>query len=524
MIAAYLLGAVVFLLFAFKLYMSRNDGFWKKTGFPTIHPKYVESLFKRIISKSAFHEIDQKIYRGLKEDNLPYAGIVEMGTPLFVCRDLDLIKKIYVKDFDNFVNRRGFQTKKTDPHFYKMLFNMEDNKWRSLRTTMSPTFTTGKIRRMFEHYDRCGGKLVKFLSTEIGGSSGDLNLRDAVSRYTMDVIASSAFGVESKMFEDSKSTFAQMARKFQTQFDGFGLIKFFMLLVSPKLMEILDIGIFDREADKFFSNVILSALRHRGETNEKRDDFLQLMLEARKGTLKTDEKELDTFEKEAMLKDEPSKLPKVELDDDMIVSQSILFLLAGFDTAETLLTFTTYILATNQEVKEKLTKAVDAAFKKDGGKLTYDTINSVEYLDNFISETLRMYPPAVRTERRAAHDYKLPDSDLVLPKGTVVTIPVYSIHHDEEYWPEPEKFDPDRFLPENKQKQNPYAWQPFGHGPRNCIGMRFALMEAKAAIAHMVHNFDFAPCKKTHIPMVFSKSGNLKPVDGMWLNVRARVK
>jgi len=516
MVLVYILGAVFLLSLLVKLYMSRNDGFWKKTGIPTVDAKHVDGFFKRMVSASAFHHIDMRIYKGLKENNLKYAGIIEMSTPTFVCRDLDLIKKIYVKDFEYFVNRRGFQTKKTDPHFFKMLFNLEDNQWRGLRSTMSPTFTTGKIRRMFENYNICSDKLVNFMKKELK-STNELNMRDSLSRYTMDVIANSAFGVDSKMFEDTNAVFSQMARRFQNQFDGFGMIKFFLLLISPKLMEVLNISMFDKEADAFFSKVILGALQHREKTGEKRDDFLQLMLEARKGLLKTDEKELDTFEKEAMLKDNGPK-QKVNLDDDMIVSQSILFLLAGFDTTETLLIFTTYILATNPHVQDKLRREVDATFGKEG--FTYDSVNKMEYLDMFISETLRMYPPAVRTERRATKDYKIPDSDFVLPKGTVVSIPVYCIHHDEDYWPEPEKFDPERFSAENKSKTNPYAWQPFGHGPRNCIGMRFALMEAKAAVAYMVHNFEFAPSKKTHIPMKFKKSGNIKPIDGMWLNVK----
>lgn len=120
-------------------------------------------------------------------------------------------------------------------------------------------------------------------------------------------------------------------------------------------------------------------------------------------------------------------------------------------------------------------------------------------------------------------------------------IPIYGLHHDPEYYPEPEKFDPERFSPENKGKINQYVYLPFGAGPRNCIGefhnnlisgiicnpvlyayifvigMRFALAEVKVAIAHLVHNFMIEPSKKTLIPMKFSKASSLKPDGGMFL-------
>ena len=139
----------------------------------------------------------------------------------------------------------------------------------------------------------------------------------------------------------------------------------------------------------------------------------------------------------------------------------------------------------------------------------------------FNPETLRKYPPVPRLERRALVDYKIPDTDLVIPKDTVVCIPTYAIHHDEEHFPNPERFDPDRFSNEVKAARHPYAFQPFGHGPRNCIGMRFALTNAKMAIANIVHNFVLEPSAKTLIPMKFSKHSSLKP-ESMFLKLIPR--
>ena len=140
----------------------------------------------------------------------------------------------------------------------------------------------------------------------------------------------------------------------------------------------------------------------------------------------------------------------------------------------------------------------------------------------YFPETLRKFPPIMRTERKSSKPYKIPGSDYILPTGTLVAIPVYSIHHDERYWPEPEKFDPLRFTKEENTKRNPMTYMPFGSGPRNCIGNRFALTECKLIIAHLIVNFKFEPSEKTDIPPIFANSGSLKPLNGMELKITTR--
>ena len=91
--------------------------------------------------------------------------------------------------------------------------------------------------------------------------------------------------------------------------------------------------------------------------------------------------------------------------------------------------------------------------------------------------------------------------DLKVPKGLSVTIPIYSIHRDPKLWPNPDKFDPERFTPEAKQSRDPYAYMPFGHGPHNCIGMRFAQMEMKLVLARILKKYSFRVAPDTKIPL-----------------------
>uniref|UniRef100_A0A670JDY2 unspecific monooxygenase n=1 Tax=Podarcis muralis TaxID=64176 RepID=A0A670JDY2_PODMU len=121
----------------------------------------------------------------------------------------------------------------------------------------------------------------------------------------------------------------------------------------------------------------------------------------------------------------------------------------------------------------------------------------LEYLDMVLSETQRLYPFGGRLERLCKKDVEI--NGVTIPKGTLVMIPPYTLHRDPEYWPEPEEFRPERFSKENKDKIDPYTYLPFGAGPRNCLGMRFALVTMKVAIAILMQHFSFKVCDETPV-------------------------
>lgn len=97
-----------------------------------------------------------------------------------------------------------------------------------------------------------------------------------------------------------------------------------------------------------------------------------------------------------------------------------------------------------------------------------------------VPETLRKHPPVIAVSRQSVRPYKIPNSDLELPKGSVIVIPIYSIHHDPKYYPNPEKFEPERFSEENKHKLIKNTFLPFGDGPRICIGKKSLLKKLKS--------------------------------------------
>jgi cytochrome P450 family 6 len=109
---------------------------------------------------------------------------------------------------------------------------------------------------------------------------------------------------------------------------------------------------------------------------------------------------------------------------------------------------------------------------------------------------------------------------VIFTKGTTVVIPVYAIHHDSLIYKNPDVYDPERFTPENEATRNPYAFLPFGEGPRNCIGLRFGLMQARIGLAVLLNNFRFELSDKTSVPLNLLKSSPLlTPEGGIWLKV-----
>lgn len=188
------------------------------------------------------------------------------------------------------------------------------------------------------------------------------------------------------------------------------------------------------------------------------------------------------------------------------------------------MSFSAYELALNPDVQEKLrSEILIVRDLLDGKDLTYEELLKMKYFDQFVTEVLRKWPPAPLLDRVCVKDFKfeLDGNTVTIPKDHSVLIPVQGWHLDSNHFPNPEKFDPDRFSYENVKSQNLDAYAPFGIGPRNCIGSRFALMNLKVVLYHMLLNFSFEVSEKTPIPFRFKKSmTNVGAENGFWLKLK----
>lgn len=423
--------------------------------------------------------------------------------PIYILRDPELYKEIAVKNFDSFVDHRFIIEPHMDSLMGNTLFLMRGEKWRKMRTTLTPVFTGSKMRHMFELVRDCAVDSKNFLLDTFFttvGSEMSMELKDFYSRVTNDTIASCAFGLKINSLIDRQNEFYETGCKLQHLNSVKSFLKIWCLRAFPWVFEKLHIEFVDSSIRKMFSNLVLQNIEERRKNNVVRPDLIDLLVRAKNGSV---------------------------WSDDEIISQAFVFFLAGFDTSMWVLIAVTYELALNAKVQERLIDEINELESKLGDQqISYEDLNKMKYLDMVVMEVLRVHSPAVLIDRLCSKDFHLTDGDSVnvlIEKGDHIWIPIYCFHHNPKYFPDPERFDPERFNEENRKKIDQAHYVPFGMGPRACIGGRFALMEVKLIIYYMLSQFTFRRTTETEVPMKIKSSPfGLSPLNGLILSMRRR--
>lgn len=299
--------------------------------------------------------------------------------PNLCIRDLDLIKQITIKDFNHFSDHLSPADPKLEP-LVKNLINMKGNEWRRMRATLSPAFTASKMRGMYQFMSKCAENVTQYL---IEKDVKDVDLKELFTKYTNDVIAVTSFGISCNSLKDDKNEFYQMGKKLLGA-DGFSTIKIILYLIVPGLMKALKVRILSEKIAGFFQRTIIEAKQFREQNDISRPDMLNLLMEAQKGALKSEDAD-----------DE-----KCTLSDTDIVAQALVFFFAGFETVATAISFMMYELAINPDVQEKLQMEIDdAAPASNAGALTYEQLLKLSYLDQVVSgKKHRLLSQTIKTD------------------------------------------------------------------------------------------------------------------------------
>ncbi|KAJ8953901.1 hypothetical protein NQ318_019141 [Aromia moschata] len=521
-----ILGTVLFLVVFYYIAVKPYD-YWRDKGVKQGKPLWLLGDTWRTLFR--IHNLyDSMVYLYNLCPGTRYSGMYDFTIPSLIIRDPDLIKQVTVKDFDHFVDHRAIIPEGVDPVWTSNLIGLKGQKWREMRAILSPSFTTSKMRAMFVLIEECGANFVQYFLDK-GEDTVSIELKDTCRRFANDVIATTAFGVKVDSLKDRDNEFYRMGKE-ATNFTGFVMfLKVVGYLLFPRLFGALKVKIFSGEVGDFFVNLVDETIKVREEKGIVRPDMIHLMMEAQKGIQKQEESPtidtgFATAQESDIVKTNDKQLKNITNAD--IASQALIFFLAGFDTVSTHMCFLMYELAMNFDIQEKLREEVRETLKECGGKLTYEGISKMKYMDMVISEALRKWPPAVATDRVCTKPYtiepKMPgEKPVQLKEGSTLFFPLYAIHQDPEYYPDPERFDPERFNEENKQNIKPYTYFPFGLGPRNCIGSRFALLEVKTTIFHLLLHFQLVPVEKTMIPLKISKKTVTISFDGgLWIGLK----
>jgi cytochrome P450 len=204
------------------------------------------------------------------------------------------------------------------------------------------------------------------------------------------------------------------------------------------------------------------------------------------------------------------------MSDRQLRDEVVTLYLAGHETTASLLTWALYWLARRPDIAERVTAEIDRHIVNDNP--CSDDLKALEYTARFVHEVLRLYPPAWTIARNAVSE------DVILgyriPAGAIVMLSPYLAHRWEEIWPDPLRFDPDRFTPEAIKGRHPFAYFPFSLGPRICIGMQFSLLEAPLVVSLILRRFNVEPLDEPDIGCV--AAGTLRPDQTIWIRLARR--
>ncbi|XP_048196284.1 thromboxane-A synthase [Perognathus longimembris pacificus] len=488
------------------------------------HPKPSPFIGNMMFFRQGFWESQME----LRKQFGPLCGYYLGRQMYIVISEPDMIKQVLVENFSNFTNRMasGLEPK---PIANSILF-LRGKRWEEVRGVLTSAFSPEKLNEMMPLISQACHLLLAHLQRS-AESSDACDIQRSYCCYTTDVVASVAFGAQVDSQAAPQDPFVKHCRRFFSLCIPRPLLV--CILSFPSIMIPLARILPNKNRDElngFFNKLIRNviALRDQQAAEERRRDFLQMVLDARYSESAVGLENFDLVHEvlsSAKGTGEPPqkhqrRAPAQPLSEDEIVGQAFLFLIAGHQIITSTLSFTTYLLATNPACQERLLREVDLFKEKQPDPEYRGLQEGLPYLDMVIAETLRMYPPAFRFTREAARDCQVLGQSI--PAGAVLEMAVGALHHDPEYWPHPEVFNPERFSTEARRQRQPFTYLPFGAGPRSCLGVRLGLLVTKLTLFHVLSRFRFEACPETQVPLQLESKSALSPKNGVFIKIVSR--
>ncbi|GFO30818.1 cytochrome p450 3a41-like [Plakobranchus ocellatus] len=474
--------------------------------------------------KIGIHRIPVPLWEELMQKHGPTVGLIR-EVPTLVTRDLDILKQVLVKDFNNFVNRSDNMP--TRSPFGKGVFFLKDNDWKRIRQLMSPSFSTGKLKRISTHVQDAARSLGKAFE-KCARTGTHVKLLHTTGQYSTSIIAKTAFGLQADSIgeeEDDHFTYcAKNIFKTRSKFSFF-FVLFLIRFKRFRSFLVHNLGLYfpdpcTKGSREYFTALLTDAIKEREAaehmgSRHQHNDFLQSLVSIK---IATDAAAAKSTEETTNV----PAVPKKTITSEEVIGQSMLTILAAFETTASTLHFALFKLAENPDIQEKVFQEICEVVEHDDP--TNDELSRLHYLEQVIKETLRLYPALAFITREAQESRTY--GSITIPAGAAVVIPIREIHRDPANYPDPETFDPERFNEENKAKRNPLAFIPFGQGPRLCIGMRLAYLELKIGLVQILRkvqvelNETTVPSKDEKITMDYKSFP--RPVKPIQLAVRLR--
>ncbi|XP_054160905.1 thromboxane-A synthase-like [Oppia nitens] len=411
-------------------------------------------------------------------------------TPVLMITDPVVIREVLVSRSRQFQNRQKFFLNARP--FVSSLLALRGDRWRHVRRVMTPFFSHHRVSSpeitaiIEESVDRSIAKIIddqKFL----------VNVTDRMQSITLDIICRIGLDMRDTDVHDEDSQLKRAAQEFMASATNLVVIwASFLPFLRPVLTFINNYLTAGRMTDlllKHLDRQITFATQSSSSSTSDPDS--------------SSSKTISNNVLKSMLKSYfDGKLTREE-----VTGNSVLLILAAFDTTAMGLTFALYCLAKNPAVQQTLHREIQS----NGG-------HECDYLNMVWYESLRLYPPVATFVQREASETVEIASDRLIPGGSICHVPVWHIHHNPDLWPEPDRFDPQRFAPENRSAIPSIAYLPFGTGPRSCIGLELAAHEARITLSKIIGKFRVETSAETPDRLEFrSTNGILSPKHSIYL-------
>ncbi|XP_017078673.2 probable cytochrome P450 6u1 [Drosophila eugracilis] len=439
-------------------------GYWKRRGILHEKPKFFWGNIKGVVSgKRHAQDALQTIYTEYK-GKAPFVGFYACLKPFILVLDLKLVHQIIFTDAGHFTSRGLYSNPSGEPLSANLL-QLDGHKWRSLHAKSAEVFTPANMQKLLPRLAQISTRIQSDLDK---ANLQSCNISELVGAYNTDVMASMAFGLGGQHHQE----FAKWTRNYWADFR---LWRAYLALEFPFIARLLQYKSYAEPATAYFQKVALAQIQeNRRRDRQPLQSFLQLYCNAAH-----------------------------PLGDDKVAAQAFGFLQAGLGPLNATLGFCLYELARHPELQDRTRLEIKKTLEQHGDLVTPEFLRELRFTKQVLNETLRLHTPHPFLLRRATKEFELPGSVFVIARGNNVLIPTAAIHRDPEIYPDPERFDPNRFEEETKRSRPPAAFLPFGDGLRGCIAARFAEQQLLVGLVALLKNHRYAPCVETTIPVEY---------------------
>ncbi|KAK7872278.1 hypothetical protein R5R35_012124 [Gryllus longicercus] len=351
------------------------------------------------------------------------------------------------------------------------LLTSSGKKWKRHRKIITPAFHFKILEQFVETF--CHNSEILLRKLEAHGNGPAFNIYDYITLYALDVICETTFGVSVHAQENHQSQYVAAVKGMARVIMERTQYPWLFFDVTFRWSEL-------RRKQEQYLKILHSTTN---EVIQARKHYRLLNPDSSFSVDDTGVKHKVAF-LDALL---TAQNDGEKLTDEEIREEVDTFMFEGHDTISSAITFCLRLLGLHPNVQDRVYNELVGVFGNSKRKSTYRDLQDMKYLECVIKESLRLFPSVPFYGRRLEQDMKI--DELVIPSGTNVGFMAYCMHRNPDIYPHPEKFDPDRFLPEKVQGRHPYAFLAFSAGPRNCIGQKFAMLQMKATISDILRRF-----------------------------------